>query len=270
MANVSLAEESDGYASVADLYDYVVPYRGRADIAFYVEAAKESGGPVLEVACGTGRVLIPTARAAIEITGVDSSARMLEVCRRKLADEADDVRSRVRLFEADMREFNLPQSFALVTIPFRPFQHLLTVDDQLACLASIRRHLADGGRLIFDLFNPSLEHLVNTKLGEETDEEPEFCTPDERRVIRRQKKVAEDRFHQVNRHELIYHVRHPDGREERLAHAFAFRYLFRFEVEHLLARAGFRVEQVYADFDKTPYGTKYPGELIFVTTKIRE
>jgi hypothetical protein len=59
-------------------------------------------------------------------------------------------------------------------------------------------------------------------------------------------------------------VSHPDGREERLVHAFPLRYFFRFEVEHLLARAGFQVEHVYADYDKSPYGSKYPGELLFV------
>src|SRR5215469_6205132 len=222
------AEQQDGYAPVADLYDYVVPYHGRTDIDFYVEAAKEAGGPVLEIGCGTGRILIPTARAGIEITGLDVSSQMLAICRNRLESEAEDVQSRVQLVEKDMRDFRLSQKFALVTTPFRPFQHLLTVQDQRACLASIRRHLAADGLLILDLFNPSLELLANSPIEEETDEEPEFATPDGRRVIRRQKKVAEDRFNQVNRHELIYYVTYPDGRKERLVHAFDFRYIFRF------------------------------------------
>jgi hypothetical protein len=105
---------------------------------------------------------------------------------------------------------------------------------------------------------------VNQKVGEELEVEPEFSTPDGRRVIRRHKTVAQDRFNQVNRYELIYYVTHPDGREERLVHAFDMRYLFRFEAEHLLVRAGFEVEHVYAGHDKSEYGSKYPGELIFV------
>jgi hypothetical protein len=88
--------------------------------------------------------------------------------------------------------------------------------------------------------------------------------PDGRRVVRRQKTVATNRFTQVNDFELIYYVTHPDGRQERLVHAFSMRYFFRFETEHLLARSGFEVEQVYADYDKSPYGSIYPGELIFV------
>ena len=73
---------------------------------------------------------------------------------------------------------------------------------------------------------------------------------------------------QVNNAELIYYVSYPDGRKERLVHAFQMRYLFRFEAEHLLWRAGFATEQLYADFDRSPYGSKYPGDLIFVTKKI--
>jgi hypothetical protein len=67
--------------------------------------------------------------------------------------------------------------------------------------------------------------------------------------------------------ELIYRVTYPDGREERLVQRFTMRYLFRFEAEHLLARSGFEVENVYADFDKSPYGSKHPGDLVFVTRK---
>lgn len=255
------------YAFIADLYDFIVPYRDRPDLAFYVEAAKESGGPVLEIGCGTGRVLLPTARAGVELVGLDLSPHMLEVCRRRLRDEPADVQSRVRLVQADMRDFELSQAFQLVTIPFRAFQHLTAVEDQLACLKCIQRHLVKDGRLVLDVFNPALEALVRDDLGEEFGDDFEFITPDGRRVIGRDKIVSRDRSRQINQVELIYYVTHPDGREERLVHAFPMRYLFRYEVEHLLARSGFEVEHVYADFDKSPYGSKYPGELIFVAKR---
>jgi len=255
---------------VADLYDHVVPYRNRPDVAFFVEAAKEAGGRVLEVGCGTGRVLIPIARAGIEIVGLDLSPEMLAVCRQRLEHEPKSVRSLVTLVQLDMRDFDLGMTFTLVTIPFRPFQHLLTVGDQLACLSAIRRHLVPGGRLVLDLFNPSLEMLANPRLGEEQGDEPEFETPDGRRVVRRQRTIACDRSEQVNQHELIYYVTHPDGRTERLVHEFSLRYLFKFEAEHLLSRSGFEVQQIYADYDKAPYGSVYPGELIFLARKIHQ
>jgi hypothetical protein len=193
---------------------------------------------------------------------------MLAVCRERLKEEPPEVQSKVQLVEADMRQFSVGQAFPLVTTPFRPFQHLTTVEDQMLCLKCIHRHLVKAGRLIFDIFNPSLESLTRDDVGQEGGEEPEFTTPDGRRVVRRHKIVSRDRFNQINYVELIYYVTHPDGREERLVHAFPMRYLFRFEAQHLLARCGFEVEQVCADYDKSPYGSKYPGELIFVAKKV--
>ena len=257
-------ENYDEYMSIAEMYDYVVPSRERGDVNCFVQAAKESGGPVLEAGCGTGRVLIPTARAGILITGLDLSPHMLAVCREKLKTEPPEVQARVRLVQGDMRRFELGQTFQLVTLPFRPFQHLTTVEEQLACLGCIHRHLAEDGKMILDIFNPKLESLVEKDFGVEMAEEPEFSLPDGRRVIRRHTVVSRDVANQINHVELVYYVTHPDGRQERLVQAFPMRYLFPFEAGHLLARAGFAVEQLYADYDKSPYGSKYPGELIFV------
>ena len=257
------------YDFVAEFYDHVTPYQSRADVAFYVEMATESGGPVLELGCGTGRVLIPIARAGISITGLDLSSRMLSVCVEKLAGEPEAVRARVHLAQGDMRHPDLRQTFRLVTIPFRPFQHLVTVEDQIACLTSIHALLAPGGRLILDVFNPYLPRLADEKYMEETGDEPPFTMPDGRVITRRNRLTARDLFNQVLQSELIYYVSHPDGRQERLVHAFPMRYLFRFEVEHLLARCGFRLETVYADYDRSPYGSKYPGELIAMARKAR-
>lgn len=259
--------EDDEYAAVAELYDHVQPYKDRPDVAFFVDAARTSGGPVLEVGCGTGRVLIPTARAGIRVVGLDLSPHMLEVCHRRLRNESEGVRSLVQLVRADMRDFELDDTFTLATMPFRPFQHLCTVEDQLSCLASIRRALRDGGTLILDMFNPSLDAIVNNPVGEEMAEEPEFTLPDGRRVVRRHKTVAHDRFTQVSRFELIHDVTHPDGRTERLVHAFRMRMVYRYEAEHLLARAGFEVEQLYAGYDRSAYGSTYPGELVFVARR---
>jgi SAM-dependent methyltransferase len=258
---------NEEYGAIADLYDYVVPYRARQDIDFFIEAARSSGGPVLEVGCGTGRVLIPTARTGIDIVGLDLSPGMMGICRKRLLEETDAVRARVRLVQADMRNFDAGQMFNLATIPFRPFQHLTTVDDQLSCLASIHRHLHDGGELILDLFNPWLEALVRDNVGQEFGDEPEFTTPDGRAVVRRHKIVSRDHTNQLQQIEAIYYITHPDGRSERVVHAFSMRHLYRFEAEHLLERSGFHVSAVYSDYDKSPFGSKYPGEMILVARK---
>ena len=206
------------YAATAELYDFVTPYASRPDAAFFVEMARETGGPVLELGSGTGRVLIPTARLGIPITGLDLSPDMLAVCRRKLAAEPPEVQSKVMLVEGDMRDFDLPESFHLVTMPFRPFQHLIEVEDQLACLDCIHRHLADDGKVVVDVFNPMMEALVADNLGQEMTPEPEFTTPDGRKVIRKHKIVSRDFFKQVQQNDAECPCRADGSAECRTVH----------------------------------------------------
>ncbi|MGE5193349.1 MAG: hypothetical protein ACM3U2_12715, partial [Deltaproteobacteria bacterium] len=192
----------------------------------------------------------------------------LAVCRQKLQDEPSDVQSRVQLIQSDMRCFELSRRFPLVTIPFRPFQHLIEVDDQLACLDCIHRHLAANGKLVVDVFNPSLTALTRDNVGVEEVGGPDFTLPDGRRVVHRAKIAARDLFKQVISVELIYDVTYPNGRNERLVHAFSMRDFFRYELEHILSRAGFTIVAVYGDYERNSYGTtSYPGELIFVARK---
>lgn len=256
------------YDEFAEYYDHVFPYRNRDDVAFFVELAQQASGPVLEVACGTGRVLLPCARAGAAVVGLDLSPGMLAVCRQRLAAEPPAVRARVELHEADMRAFDLGRSFALVTTPFRGFQHLLTVEDQQRALGAIRRHLADDGRFVLDLFNPSMPFLGDERWLVNPLVEPAFTMPDGRSVVRSFRIVERNRFQQVQHLEMSYDVTWPDGRVERRGSRFALRYLFRFEAEHLLVREGFRIEAIYGDYHRRPYGeTDYPGELVFVCRK---
>lgn len=256
-----------GEEAFAEFYDYVVPYRDRRDVAFFVELARQAEGPVLELGCGTGRVLIPMARAGSEIVGLDLSSPMLAVCREKLSRESADVQARVKLVHADMRKFALGQEFRLVTMPFRSFQHLLTVEEQLSCLSSIHTHLGPGGRMALDVFNPSLPRLVDDRYLVEAEEEPPFTMPDGRRVVRRSRIVSRDPARQILEVEFTYTVATPEGGEEQLTYRTPIRYLFRFEAEHLLARSGFAVESIWADYDRSRYGTKDPGELIFIARR---
>ena len=258
----------DIYDVIAEFYDHVVPYQNRQDIDFFVEMARESGGPVLEIGCGTGRVLIPTARAGVEIVGLDLSRSMLAFCRKKLAQEPEEVRAKIQLVEGDMCDFDLGREFNLVTTPFRPFQHLAAIEDQMACLKRIHRHLASDGTFVLDIFNPYLKFLADEEIMKNWQVEPEFTMPDGRKVIRRARNLSQDKFNQYHEVELSHLVTYPDGREEEFAQHFRMRYFFRFEVEHLLARTGFEVEHLYADYDKSPLGSKDPGELIFVARKI--
>jgi SAM-dependent methyltransferase len=123
------------------------------DVPFYLRLARQSadaGHAVLDLGCGTGRVTLPIAREGIETVGLDNAPAMLDVARRKAAAEALDV----PWIEADMRDFQIDRSFGLIIIPYRSFLHLLTGEDQMSCLASVREHLVPGGRFALNFFTP--------------------------------------------------------------------------------------------------------------------
>ena len=256
----------DSVEKIGELYDAVPLYTKRSDIAFYVEEAVKSGGAVLEAGCGTGRVLIPTARAGVDITGIDASIMMLDRCRVRLSAESEQVQRKVTLHEADIRDFDVGQTFSLATIPFRPFQHLLTVDDQMSALSSIHKHLKPGGRLIFDVFNPNFAALA-AGARPETEEMPPTELPDGRICSRSGIVRAVHVSEQVSDISLVYYVTNPDGSKERVVHDFEMRWFFRYEVEHLLARTGFVLCAMYGNFDRSAFADSSP-DMIFVAERL--
>jgi len=259
----------DGF--IADYYDESPIVRGRTrDVAFYRDAVHEYGDPVLELGCGTGRIALALAEAGHRVTGLDISERMLERCNQKRAELRTEARERVHLVQGDMTRFDLSEKFRVVIIPFRPMQHLLEIDAQISCLESVRRHLwAEGrrrgerrGQLILDVFQTDPERMHDPAYQKEGSM-TEYAMPDGRRVRIAERVVAFHRAEQRNDVEMIFYVTDAQGKEERLVFAWTLRYFFRYEVEHLLARCGFRVSAVYGDFDRSPLADTSP-EMIFV------
>ena len=237
-------------------------YNNRRDVQFYVEEASDAGGSVLELGCGTGRILLPIARSGHPIEGLDSSPQMLDRCREKLAGEADAVRRRVTLHQGDARGFDLGHQFDLVIAPFRVVQHLTTIEEQLAFLDSVAQHLAPGGRLAFDVFNPNFNALTSAD-GVEREDTPETKLPDGR-SFRRAGRVRRVRWiDQVSEIELIYYISSgASDRVERHVMSFDMRWYLRAELVHLLARAGFRVRMLYGDFDRSTLTDKSPEQVV--------
>jgi SAM-dependent methyltransferase len=253
---------------IAEFYDaeYSDPGLHRGDdVGFYVECSRTAGGRTLELGCGTGRVLVPTAIAGFKITGFDLSEFMLNKCREKLVAQPEGVRRRVRLAQGSMVDFNLGETFSLVTIPFRPFQHIVASEEQKSCLRCIRRHLAPGGRLVFDVFNPRLDRLYDPKYTVEAEDLPEKRLPDGRLLRRNSRLAGFHRDLQYNDIELVYYVKYPDGRSDRLVQAFPMRYFFRYELEHLLELCGFKVVDLFGDFDGSAFSADSP-QMVFVAT----
>ncbi len=250
------------YNGFAEYYHYHQKAVGRDDIRFYTELSRSKGGRVLEVGCGTGRTLIPCAQAGAEIVGLDLSEDMLSFCKREIEKESPEVQQRIKLVRGDMTNFKLDEKFDLITTPFRPFQHLGTVEEQLACLSCIREHLAPGGTFVLDIFDPDLEFLTDTDRASEFGDEPPFILTDGREVIVTYRNPSVDPVRQIVHCEMIFSVTYPDGRKQRHVQKFIMRYTFRWEAEHLLHRAGFKIRSVLGGYNSELVGS---GELIFMT-----
>src|SRR5258707_15364812 len=216
---------------IADYYDESPVVKGRLhDVAFYREAARDFGDPVLELGCGTGRITMSIAEAGKRITGLDLSERMLERAVKKRAALRVEARERLHLIQGDMARFDLGEKFRLVIIPFRPFQHLLEVRQQVDCLDCARKHLSPGGRLILDVFQTDAERMHDPVHMREM-LVSEYKTADGRQERICEREAAFHRAEQRNDVEMIFYIRHRDGRQERLVFAWPLRYFFRSE-EH--------------------------------------
>ena len=128
------------------------------DIEWYVELALASGGPVLEIGVGSGRVAVPSAISGVRVVGVDSSPTMLDLARRRAAPH----RVRLELHQADMRDLPDLGTFPLVTVPFRALLHLRDDGERLGVLRALRDRLDPGGQLAFDVFHPTALDIAET------------------------------------------------------------------------------------------------------------
>ncbi|MDP6452498.1 MAG: class I SAM-dependent methyltransferase [SAR202 cluster bacterium] len=252
--------EKSQYDPWADVYDSVYSYV-RDDIPFYLGEALSVEGAVLELGCGTGRVAIPIAQTGVDVVGIDNSQAMLDQAQIK-ADRLGPGAGSLDLVNADMRDFSLDTTFDLAIIPFRGFLALLTVEDQRRALLNIRRHLNIGGRLVFNIFVPDIQMLLQVgdtpyHLRDVTDPEADITY-----VLWQQSSY--------DIHEQIIDVRISieeldDHRAvvKKFYRDFQLRYAFRWEVYHLLASCGFEIVDLYGDFDRTPFD-ETSGEMVWV------
>ena len=261
-----MAPESGEYAGDRALFYDHVATGVDGDVHFYVEEAVAAGSPVLELGCGTGRILIPVAAAGVDIVGLDASSDMLAIAAGKLAAAPPDVRRRATLVPGDMRDFDLARRFALVTIPFRAFLHNLSIEDQLATLARVRQHLADGGRLICNMFDPKLSLLAAGRWSMPSDRPREFRHPRSGHRVTIREDFRYDLERQRVEGAFEYDELDASGRVVATTRApLALRYVFRYEMEHLLARAGFAVDALFGDFGRGPFRTG--GEQVWVARR---
>ncbi len=240
---------------------------GDADLI--TDLAQDSGGPVLELGCGDGRILFQLARAGLTVTGIDNSEGMLASAERQLANEPPEVRERIRIERADMRNFNLGQKFSFAFAAFRTFNFLHSAEEQRACLERVRAHLDVGATFLVDVFDP----------------EPQLLAPGAREG--RFPRLAELHWHPETGGEVFVQVMSQEtdlvgqlGREvwrftERDAEGtivrqeeevLTMRWVYRWEMRYLLELCGFEIEAEYSDYLGSP--PSHGREQIYVTRAV--
>jgi len=221
--------DASPYDAIARLYD---PWSRSVteDVGFYVEEAVGSGGPVVELGVGTGRIAVPVAKAGVPVIGIDSSAAMLDVCRERAA--AAGVADRLDLRLGDLRDPPVRERVPLVTCPFRAYLHLSGDDERRRALRRARELLVPGGRLVFDVFTPGADDIAETH----------------GRWLEREPGIFERADWDTSSRTLTLSVR-----DDERASTMTLAWLDPEEWHALLEETGFDVLACYGWFDRRPY-----------------
>ena len=228
--------------------------RNLKDLPFYEDITKDFNGKVLEVACGSGRVYLELLKAGVDIYGIDQSEKMLG----GLMNKAAALNFKPKVSVADMRNFNLDDTFDMIIIPGRSFIHNITTDDQLATLKCCRKHLAESGRLVLNLFYPN-RHVMATKYDLETIMEMD-------KPVEGMELVTWSGF--VNEPDQVIVTKMTWKQDGKVVSEFKseLAYIYKREFELLLRLAGFSSWQVYGGFDYQPFES-INQEMVWIVNK---
>jgi SAM-dependent methyltransferase len=215
------------------------------DLDLVLAYAQRTGGPVLELGCGTGRLLAPLMDAGLEVTGVDMSAGMLEIARQRLG--APGAKARHSLIAGDYTQMDLRGPYALAVCAMNTFMHLADPAAQVTALRHWRKHLRPGGLLILDLFNPDVAELAS--LDGHLQLEKSWRDPASGFTVMKQVSRTLDQVRQLVHVTFVYDEIAPDGALHRTLSRFDMRYLWPAEAQLLLASAGYRIGTTYGDWD---------------------
>jgi SAM-dependent methyltransferase len=239
---------------VIKYYDEAFGITGEKEAEWYLSKARAFGGPVLDLACGTGRMALLLARAGFEVTGIDSSPGMLNQFGRRLAAEPLETRQRVRLGNQRMRGFSLERRFNTI-ICCDAFFHNVTVEEEMDCLGCVARHLSSTGRFVFNLTNPTCEFILRaaTSAGRDFEERGRYALGAHSGTLLVEQAHAANTLEQTIKTTLRITRTDVSGNVvEEGESSWTARYLFRYEAIHLLYRCGFEVESLVGDYENGP------------------
>jgi len=214
---------------------------------FYLEQATKANGPVLDLCCGTGRVLLPLLRAGVDVDGADGFPAMLDAARLK----AHAAGYQPRLYQQAMRVFRTERQYALIAIPFNSFVHNLTAEDQVATLRACREHLLPGGKLVFDVFFPGPDYRSQPQV--EPDLELERVLPETGNVLQAYDLRTLDQVEQLQHSVNEIRELSPAGDVVRVRKTqTTIRWIHKQEMTLLLTLAGFSRWEITRAFDEEP------------------
>lgn len=227
------------------------------DLPFYSRRLGEKkNGNILELCCGTGRLTIPLAQEGYPITGVDNSATMLTQATQK----AEQLNIPIKFIEADMRTFDLPETYDVIFIPFNSIHHLYNNQDLFDTLISVSKHLKDDGYFIFDCFNPDIRYIVNSENEEQT--VAQYSTRDGREVVIKQT-MAYENTTQINRIKWHYYI---NGQFDSIQD-LDMRMYFPQELDAYLNIHGFEIIHKFGGFNEETFEDQ-SAKQVFICRKI--
>jgi len=249
---------SKKFKAYATLYDS--EFGDKADdIPFIIGYAKKQRGEVLELGCGTGRVLIPIAETGMKIIGIDNSLRMLKIAKQKIAEKPFYVQRNIELVHARMQDFSLKKNFSLIICTFNTFMHVTKRKDQLQVLKNVYLHLERNGLFINEIFIPSFTFKERTSQQEIVDRKNQMSF----------KKVGKLRYHydtQILDVKYIYEkINNKSEVKDCYVHSFQLRYTLYPEMKNLLSKSGLVIVDVFSNYDNKPFDGK--NRMIIVSKK---
>lgn len=237
------------YTTVARFYDSENADKSD-DLEMYSRLAADTDGEILDVGCGTGRVLLHLARSGRRVHGIDNDCAMLDRLDKKLA-QLPQLRDYISYLRGDILERRMDQSFSLILLTYNALMHFHEQETQIVLLKKLRACLDDGGRLVIDL--PNAGPAFAAEDSDALTFERSFLDRDTGHLVMLQSLNYLDRAQQMLTVEWIYDEIDGSGGVKRLIAPHKLRYFFLPELQLLLERAGFTLKAVYGDTDDAPY-----------------
>lgn len=252
------------YDRIAAYYD-LTHARLTADRDFLLDLVMQTGDPILEIGCGSGRLLLPLIEAGLHVTGLDNSAAMLARARERLAALSPEVQKRANLVETDVLQWqNDNEQFALIIIPYNTLMHFNRQQSK-KLFRLIRDWLGANGRLFIDLENPFT--LVNSAAQNEFLLEDEFTDPESGESVQQFSRTTLDTNAQQLYVEWKYMAsyRQSERNPDSIQVEMSYHYRFPHQLEMALSQAGLKLKNMFGGYGRTPFNEASPRLLLLAT-----